>query len=140
MQINEFINNLQMKFKEFSVDDTIIKKDDTGSSLIIPITDEEVPSYKLAVSFIEDGYLSIYTAFCHNAVLKKELGSILTTLNEFNQQSFVKFTLDKKYIKVSYNIPEVDQDDVEKIVRIISIIPNIIYDFYQDLKQYLQKK
>lgn len=138
MQINEFISDLQIKFKEFSITDTIIKKGDKGDSLLIPITDEEMPSYKLAVSFVEEGYVSIYTAFTHNAILKKELSKLLNTLNEFNQQSFVKFTLDKKYIKVSYMIPEVDQTDVDKVLRIITLIPNVIYDFYLDFKQYLR--
>lgn len=138
MQINEFINDLQIKFKEFSITDTIIKKGDKDNTLLIPITDEEIPSYKLAISFVEEGYISIYTAFAHNAMLKKELTKLLKVLNEFNQQSFVKFTLDKKYIKVSYMMPEVDQNDVDKVLRIITLIPNIIYDFYFDLKQYLQ--
>ncbi len=134
MNCNEFIKKLKNTFNTLGINDVIIKND----SLIIPIEEEEgMPSYKIAVSFIEEGYLSIYTSFKHNAVLKKELVELLKIINTFNEQSFLKFIVKKEFIKVEYNMPELLNNNVEKVISIITIIPNILFDFYKDLVKYL---
>lgn len=131
----EFINNLKDAFITLGVNDVIIKKD----SLIIPIEKEDnMPSYKIAVSIIEEGYVSIYTSFKHKAVLKKEIQELLKIVNLFNQQSFLKFIVNKEFIKVEYNMPELSYEDADKVIRIITIIPNILFDFYGDLVKYLE--
>lgn len=134
MNCKEFIKDLKEAFNEFGVNDITIKED----SLIITIDKEDImPTYKLAISFLDDGYLSIYTYFKHNAVLKKEYLQLLNVINTFNEQSFLKFLLSKQHIKVEYNIPELDNSDVNKVIRIITIIPNILYEYRNDIIQYL---
>ena len=134
MNCKEFIKDLKDAFNEFGVNDITIKED----SLIITIDKEDImPTYKLAISFLDDGYLSIYTYFKHNAVLKKEYLQLLNVINTFNEQSFLKFLLSKQHIKVEYNIPELDNLDVNKVIRIITIIPNILYEYRNDIIKYL---
>lgn len=134
MNCKEFIKDLKDAFNEFGVNDITIKEE----SLIITIDKEDImPTYKLAVSFLDDGYLSIYTYFKHNAVLKKEYLQLLNVINTFNEQSFLKFLLNKQHIKVEYNIPELDNLDVNKVIRIITIIPNILYEYRNDIIKYL---
>ena len=88
MDCKVFINNLKNAFNSLGINDVVIKND----TLIIPIEEEEgMPGYKIAVTFIEEGYLSIYTSFKHNAVLKKEIIELLKVINTFNEQSFLKF-------------------------------------------------
>lgn len=137
MNINEFLNNIKLKFKQFDINDIEIIKSNPFNTLIIPIVDEDLPSYKLAVTFIEEGYLSIYACFKHQAVLKSEMIKLLQTVNEFNNQSFVNFYVNKSFIKISYNLPEIDDKDIDKVMRIITLIPNVIFEFYQDFKKYL---
>ena len=96
-----------------------------------------MPSYKIAVSMIEEGYISIYTSFKHSAVLKKEIVELLRVCNTFNEQSFLKFIVKKQFIKVEYNMPELSNDDINKVISIITIIPNILFDFYKDLSKVL---
>ncbi len=134
MNCSEFIINIKNAFNELGVKDVVVKND----TLIVPIDEEEkMPGYKIAVSMIEEGYLSIYTSFKHNAVLKKELVELLKIVNTFNEQSFLKFIVKKEFIKVEYNMAELDTVDVEKVIRIISIIPNLLFVFYQDFVKYL---
>lgn len=134
MKCNDFINSIKSAFNSLGVNDIIIK----DGTLIIPIEKEEkMPSYKIAVTMIEEGYLSIYTSFKHHAVLKKELVELLKVVNTFNEQSFLKFIVKREFIKVEYNIPELSDLDIDKVIRIISIIPNILFDFYNDLVKYL---
>ena len=131
----DFISSIKDAFITLGVNDVIVKK----NTLIIPIEKEDnMPSYKIAVSVIEDGYVSIYTSFKHKAILKKEVQDLLKTINIFNQQSFLKFIVNKEFIKVEYNLPELSYEDIDKVIRIISIIPNILYDFYGDLVKYLE--
>ena len=131
----EFMKSLKDAFIALGVNDVSIKKD----SLIIPIEKEDnMPSYKIAVSLIEEGYVSIYTSFKHKAVLKKEMQELLKIINLFNQQSFLKFVVNKEFIKVEYNMPELSYEDADKVIRIITIIPNILFDFYGDLVKYLE--
>lgn len=134
LNCNEFIDNLKNAFFSLGINDVYVKNE----SLIIPIDEEEgMPKYKIAATFIEEGYLSIYTSFKHNAVLKKELTELLKVTNIFNEQSFLKFIVKKEFIKVEYNLAELQSNDVDKIIRIITIIPNILFDFYKDLVKYL---
>ena len=89
MNCNGFISNLKSSFNKLGINDVFVKND----NLIIPIEEEEgMPGYKIAVTFIEEGYLSIYTSFKHGAVLKKELMELLKVVNTFNEQSFLKFS------------------------------------------------
>ena len=68
MNCIDFLISLKNEFNTLGVNDILIK----DNTLIIPIDEEEgMPSYKIAVTMIEEGYLSIYTSFKHNAVLKK---------------------------------------------------------------------
>lgn len=134
MNCIDFLISLKNEFNTLGVNDILIK----DNTLIIPIDEEEgMPSYKIAVTMIEEGYLSIYTSFKHNAVLKKELVELLKVVNTFNEQSFLKFIVKKEFVKVEYNIAEVEKDDVKKVIRVISIIPNILFEFYKDLVKYL---
>lgn len=134
MNCIDFLISLKNEFNTLGVNDILIK----DNTLIIPIDEEEgMPSYKIAVTMIEEGYLSIYTSFKHNAVLKKELVELLKVVNTFNEQSFLKFIVKKEFIKVEYNIAELEKDDVKKVIRVISIIPNILFEFYKDLVKYL---
>ena len=134
MNCIDFLISLKNEFNTLGVNDILIK----DNTLIIPIDEEEgMPSYKIAVTMIEEGYLSIYTSFKHNAVLKKELVELLKVVNTFNEQSFLKFIVKKEFVKVEYNIAELEKDDVKKVIRVISIIPNILFDFYNDLVKYL---
>lgn len=133
MNKSEFLNNIKLKFQEFEINDLELK----DNSLVIPVIDDDMPKYKIAVTFIDDEYLSIYACFKHNAVLKSEMVKLLQTINEFNNQSFLTFFVDKTFIKITYNMPELNNKDIEKVVRIISLIPNIIYEFYQDFKKFL---
>lgn len=133
MNKSEFLNNIKLKFQEFDINDLELK----DNSLVIPVIDDDMPKYKIAVTFIDDEYLSIYACFKHNAVLKSEMVKLLQTINEFNNQSFLTFFVDKTFIKITYNMPELNNKDIEKVVRIISLIPNIIYEFYQDFKKFL---
>ena len=134
MKCSEFINSIKSTFNSLGVDDIIIK----DGTLIIPIEKEDkMPSYKIAVTMLEEGYLSIYSSFKHTAVLKKELVELLKVVNMFNEQSFLKFIVKKEFIKVEYNMPELNDYDIDKVIRIISIIPNILFDFYKDLEKYL---
>ena len=131
----DFITSIKDAFSTLGVNDIVIKKD----TLIIPIEQEDnMPAYKIAVSVIEEGYVSIYTSFKHKAVLKKEVQDLLKVINIFNQQSFLKFIVNKEFIKVEYNIPELSFEDIDRVIRVISIIPNILYDFYGDLSKYLE--
>ena len=61
----------------------------------------------------------------------------MKVINTFNEQTFMKFIVKKEFIKVEYNIPELQINDIDKVIRIISIVPNILYDFYKDLVKYL---
>ena len=71
----DFITSVKDAFSTLGVNDLVIKKD----TLIIPIEQEDnMPAYKIAVSVIEEGYVSIYTSFKHKAVLKKEFQDLLT--------------------------------------------------------------
>jgi hypothetical protein len=134
MNCIDFLISLKNEFNTLGVNDILIK----DNTLIIPIDEEEgMPSYKIAVTMIEEGYLSIYTSFKHNAVLKKELVELLKVVNTFNEQSFLKFIVKKEFVKVEYNIAELEKDDVKKVIRVISIIPNILFEFYKDLVKYL---
>lgn len=134
MNCIDFLISLKNEFNTLGVNDILIK----DNTLIIPIDEEEgMPSYKIAVTMIEEGYLSIYTSFKHNAVLKKELVELLKVVNTFNEQSFLKFIVKKEFVKVEYNIAELEKDDVKKVIRVISIIPNILFEFYKDLVTYL---
>jgi hypothetical protein len=134
MNCIDFLISLKNEFNTLGVNDILIK----DNTLIIPIDEEEgMPSYKIAVTMIEEGYLSIYTSFKHNAVLKKELVELLKVVNTFNEQSFLKFIVKKEFVKVEYNIAELEKDDVKKVIRVISIIPNILFEFYRDLVKYL---
>lgn len=134
MNCIDFLISLKNEFNTLGVNDILIK----DNTLIIPIDEEEgMPSYKIAVTMIEEGYLSIYTSFKHNAVLKKELVELLKVVNTFNEQSFLKFIVKKEFVKVEYNIAELEKDDVNKVIRVISIIPNILFEFYKDLVKYL---
>ncbi len=134
MNCIDFLISLKNEFNTLGVNDILIK----DNTLIIPIDEEEgMPSYKIAVTMIEEGYLSIYTSFKHNAVLKKELVELLKVVNTFNEQSFLKFIVKKEFVKVEYNIAELEKDDVKKVIRVISIIPNILFEFYSDLVKYL---
>lgn len=134
MNCIDFLISLKNEFNTLGVNDILIK----DNTLIIPIDEEEgMPGYKIAVTMIEEGYLSIYTSFKHNAVLKKELVELLKVVNTFNEQSFLKFIVKKEFIKVEYNIAELEKDDVKKVIRVISIIPNILFEFYKDLVKYL---
>jgi hypothetical protein len=134
MNCIDFLISLKNEFNTLGVNDILIK----DNTLIIPIDEEEgMPGYKIAVTMIEEGYLSIYTSFKHNAVLKKELVELLKVVNTFNEQSFLKFIVKKEFVKVEYNIAELEKDDVKKVIRVISIIPNILFEFYKDLVKYL---
>lgn len=134
MNCKEFISSIKDGFVKLGVGDVVVKND----TLLIPIDEEEcMPSYKIAVSMIDEGYLSIYTSFKHSAVLKKELVELLKVVNTFNEQYFLKFIVKKEFIKVEYNMAELDDIDVDKVIRIISIIPNLLFEFYQDLVKYL---
>jgi hypothetical protein len=134
MNCIDFLISLKNEFNTLGVNDILIK----DNTLIIPIDEEEgMPSYKIAITMIEEGYLSIYTSFKHNAVLKKELVELLKVVNTFNEQSFLKFIVKKEFVKVEYNIAELEKDDVKKVIRVISIIPNILFEFYRDLVKYL---
>ena len=134
MNCIDFLISLKNEFNTLGVNDILIK----DNTLIIPIDEEEgMPSYKIAVTMIEEGFLSIYTSFKHNAVLKKELVELLKVVNTFNEQSFLKFIVKKEFVKVEYNIAELEKDDVKKVIRVISIIPNILFEFYKDLVKYL---
>lgn len=134
MNCIDFLISLKNEFNTLGVNDILIK----DNTLIIPIDEEEgMPSYKIAVTMIEEGYLSIYTSFKHNAVLKKELVELLKVVNVFNEQSFLKFIVKKEFVKVEYGIAELEKDDVKKVIRVISIIPNILFEFYKDLVKYL---
>ena len=134
MNCIDFLISLKNEFNTLGVNDILIK----DNTLIIPIDEEEgMPSYKIAVTMIEEGYLSIYTSFKHNAVLKKELVELLKVVNTFNEQSFLKFIVKKEFVNVEYNIAELEKDDVNKVIRVISIIPNILFEFYKDLVKYL---
>jgi hypothetical protein len=134
MNCIDFLISLKNEFNTLGVNDILIK----DNTLIIPIDEEEgMPSYKIAITMIEEGYLSIYTSFKHNAVLKKELVELLKVVNTFNEQSFLKFIVKKEFVKVEYNIAELEKDDVKKVIRVISIIPNILFEFYKDLVKYL---
>ena len=134
MNCSDFLISLKNEFNTLGVNDILIK----DNTLIIPIDEEEeMPSYKIAVTMIEEGYLSIYTSFKHNAVLKKELVELLKVVNTFNEQSFLKFIVKKEFVKVEYNIAELEKEDVKKVIRVISIIPNILFEFYSDLVKYL---
>ena len=134
MNCIDFLISLKNEFNTLGVNDILIK----DNTLIIPIDEEEgMPSYKIAVTMIEEGYLSIYTSFKHNAVLKKELVELLKVVNTFNEQSFLKFIVKKEFVKVEYNIAELEKDDVKKVIRVISIIPNILFEFYKDLVKHL---
>ena len=62
---------------------------------------------------------------------------MLKVVNTFNEQSFLKFIVKKEFVKVEYNIAELEKDDVKKVIRVISIIPNILFEFYKDLVKYL---
>lgn len=134
MNCKDFIKNLKKEFNKFGVNDVFVKDD----SLILNIDKEEnMPAYKIAVTFLDEGYLSIYAYFKHNAVLKKEYIELLNVINTFNEQSFLKFIANKEHIKIEYNIPELDDKDIDKIIRIITIIPNILFDYRNDLIKYL---
>jgi len=134
VKCSDYINSIKSAFNSLGVSDVLIK----DGTLIIPIEKEDImPSYKIAVTMIEEGYLSIYTSFKHSAVLKKELVELLKVVNTFNEQSFLKFIVKNKFIKVEYNMPELNIEDIDKVISIITIIPNILFDFYKDLKQYL---
>lgn len=134
MNCIDFLISLKNEFNTLGVNDILIK----DNTLIIPIDEEEgMPSYKIAVTMIEEDYLSIYTSFKHNAVLKKELVELLKVVNTFNEQSFLKFIVKKEFVKVEYNIAELEKEDVKKVIRVISIIPNILFEFYSDLVKYL---
>ena len=133
MNKSEFLNNIKLKFQEFEINDLELK----DNCLVIPVIDDDMPKYKIAVTFIDDEYLSIYACFKHNAVLKSEMVKLLQTINEFNNQSFLTFFVDKTFIKITYNMPELNNKDIEKVVRIISLIPNIIYEYYHDFKKFL---
>ena len=80
MNCKDFIKNLKIEFNKFGVNDVFVKDD----SLILNIEKEEnMPAYKLAVTFLDEGYLSIYSYFKHNAVLKKEFFELLNVINTF---------------------------------------------------------
>lgn len=134
-----FLNNIIQIFNDFGINDLELFETESDLVLILPIDQEEdMPSYKIIVSFIDDDYLSLYAAFKHNAVLKDEIAKLAKICNNCNEETFLKFSFDAKWLKISYNIPEVEEACEERIVKILTIIPSLISDFYPDFKKYIE--
>lgn len=139
MNSNDFIEQMQKRFLDFGVLDTTCINTSGNNTLIIPIEKEGmIPSYKIAVYFLDDEFLTMNTCFRHNAILKKEMYDLLKTIDNFNSQSFIKFNLEKEYLKISYTLPVNLELDLDKAISVTSIIPNLISEYFVDLKKFLK--
>ena len=63
---------------------------------------------------------------------------LLKTIDNFNSQSFIKFNLEKEYLKISYTLPVNLELDLDKAISVTSIIPNLISEYFVDLKKFLK--
>ena len=133
-----FLKTIKQIFSNFGINDLKIIQNDSSLFLVLPIDkEEEVPSYNLVVTFLDDDYLNINTYFNLRKLLKKEKEELINKCNNFNQESFLKFIIDDNKLIISYNMPEIDINDDQKVVKIMTIIPSLISDFYDDFKMYL---
>ena len=131
MDKNKIIISINEKLKEFGVDDCQVNLD--ASALVLNIEKEDkIPEYKIAVTPTSEEAIYIYCAFAHGLTEAKDIRRLFAVCNEFNGESFLKFSLTKKFIKISYTIPEFI-DDIEYVVRVITVIPNLIAEFYEDM-------
>lgn len=139
MNSNDFIEQMQKRFLDFKVLDTTCINTSGNNTLIIPIEKEGIiPSYKIAVYFLDDEFLTMNACSRHNAILKKEMYELLKTIDNFNSQSFIKFNLEKEYLKISYTLPVNLELDLDKAISVTSIIPNLISEYFVDLKKFLK--
>lgn len=139
MNSNDFIEQMQKRFLDFGVLDTTCINTSGNNTLIIPIEKEGmIPSYKIAIYFLDDEFLTMNACFRHNAILKKEMYDLLKTIDNFNSQSFIKFNLEKEYLKISYTLPVNLELDLDKAISVTSIIPNLISEYFVDLKKFLK--
>lgn len=131
MEKIEIINKVNELLKKYEINDAEIKED--IPALLLKVEKEDnIPSYKIAIQPLDDGSINIYTAFSHGLTETKQSRRLLGLCNDFNNQSFLKFVVTKKFIKVSHMIPEF-MNDIEYIVRVVTVIPNLISEFYDDL-------
>lgn len=124
--------------KNFGVNDATI----SNNLIIIPIEKDPNSSftcYKLVIESneLEDKVfnVSIYSVFYHNMLLKDEQKKLLILLNKLNMESPLKFTMIKDVIKVSLELSDIylNENDIEYIVRNITLFPSFISMFEQDL-------
>ena len=99
MNSNDFIEQMQKRFLDFKVLDTTCINTSGNNTLIIPIEKEGIiPSYKIAVYFLDDEFLTMNACFRHNAILKKEMYELLNNIYIFNCHCFINFNLEKEYL------------------------------------------
>ena len=134
-----FYDEIINTFKQFEVEDIVKINKGDHRFLVLKIDEEDdLKEYKIIIDFMDDDYLSIYTSFKHNVVTNNDKINLLKIINKFNKESFLKFQVDNKYLFINYNLPELNQDDYEKVVRIVCIIPNLIKEFHADFKKYME--
>lgn len=131
-----FFKEIEKKFRSFGVDDSYLLD---SANYILPIDSEPgIPAYKIVISMLDEDYLTVYACFKHDAILKKEVSELCQVLNHFNQESFLTFTAEKEVVKITYPMPEIDESDVLRVVKISTLMPTLIAEFYPDLKKYLK--
>ncbi len=134
-----FYDEIINTFKQFEIEDIVkINKGDHHFLVLTIDEEDDLKEYKIIIDFMDDDYLSIYTSFKHNVVTNNDKINLLKIINKFNKESFLKFQVDNKYLFINYNLPELNQDDYEKVVRIVCIIPNLIKEFHADFKKYME--
>ncbi len=127
----KFINDIVNTFKRFDVNDCIIK----DNLLIVPIDkDKKFPAYKILFNFINDSQAECSSYF----YLKDNIDNLLDKINDFNNESIIKFSILDNVLKVSISIIDLDNVDSKYIVKIISLMPSIIGEFEDDLLQIIK--
>lgn len=135
MKTLEFLQNIKSLLKVFNEESVI---DEQTKTLIFNVESEDnVPSYKVAISINDNSVVSIYAAFKHNCVLKDEIAKLNKKINEFNKDTFLKFVVIDNFVKIVYEIPEIESGDEEWVLRVASLFPSMIAEFYADLKKFL---
>lgn len=121
-----FVNELNNTFKSFDVNDCIIKND----SLILPIDKEkDFPNYKILFSFKQKDDAEASSFF----YLKEVNNDIFKMINDFNGESFLKFSIEEDVLKISYPFIGLKQDDFNYVCEVLTLIPTVIHEFSDDL-------
>ena len=139
MEKMKFYKEIVKIFSSFGVDDLrIVEKSDKAFLMLKIDAEDGMKEYNIIMEFIDEEYLALYAVFKHQAMTRDERLNLLKLVNKCNKETFLKFQIDNKYLIINYFIPEIEEKDEKRIVKIVSLFPSLIAEFYPDFKKYLE--